>query len=469
MSMALRTPIVSDQEQIELSLRRVCEAARSVATLNEDFSELHESIMELENLVFSVGADKVRVAAILDALPPEHIRAVQDAYGFWQASYDSDFIRRLLQEKTSVFDYPFSDRFADLVRRELALLPEAKPQRPLVIGGGAFPITAIHLHLQTNAPVDIVLRDANAVDLTQKVLEQSKLDGHIHVSREKEMGRFMGEYDLIVIEVPEKSKKAILREVRKRARPGCQILCRTAHGLRRLMFEPTAERDLRGFHVKREQAADGTGIFSTALLEAARSAATEVRLEWLREIDPFTAAQLIRLMNRTLEEETTIGFPGPIDDTTGHAVMQDLNAAVVAGRHHVLVAKIGETIVGQLILTPNASPNHRHIVELTRGTIDRSFRGGGLALRAFQEVARKCEELRREVICLDVRAGTMAAMWWQHFGFKPYGFLADYSRVGDKVYEGLYLTETTAELKLRLQELVSGAAADAALHLSQVP
>lgn len=469
MSMALRTPIASEQEQIELSLRRVCDAARSVVELDGDFLELHESIRELENLVVSVDHDKVLAAAILDALSAETIHAVQDAYSFWQARYDSDFIGRVLSEKTSVSDYLFGDRFADLVRRELAMLPGAKPQRSLVIGSGAFPITAVHLYLQTSAPVDIVLRDVNAGDLARKVLEQAELGDHIHVCLEKEMGRFMGDYDLVVIEVLAKSKKRILREVRKRGRPGCQILCRTTHGLRRLIYEPTAERDLRGFHVKEEQVADRTGTISTTLLEAARSAATDVRLEWLREIDPSTAAQLIRLMNRTLEEETTIGFPGPIDDTAGHVLMQDLNTAVVAGRRHVLVAKIAGTIVGQLILTPNASPNHRHIVELTRGTIDPSFRGGGLALRAFQEVVRKCEELRREVICLDVRAGTMAAMWWQHFGFKPYGFLADYSRVEDRVYEGLYLTETTAELKLRLQELVSSPATETALHLSEMP
>jgi hypothetical protein len=95
------------------------------------------------------------------------------------------------------------------------------------------------------------------------------------------------------------------------------------------------------------------------------------------------------------------------------------------------------------------------MVELTRGTIDRSFRGGGLALRAFAEVARKCEELQREVICLDVRAGTMAAMWWQHFGFKPFGLLTDYSRVRDRRYQGLYLTQTTEDLKNRVRELAA--------------
>ena len=139
--------------------------------------------------------------------------------------------------------------------------------------------------------------------------------------------------------------------------------------------------------------------------------------------------------------------------------MSQLNADVASGHRHVLVAYKEDEVVGQLILTPNSSPNHRHIVELTRGTIGPSFRGAGLALRAFQEVARKCGELGREVICLDVRAGTHAALWWQYFGFKQYGLLPDYSRVGSKRYQGLYLTQTTAELQQRLCEL-AGTKAD---------
>ena len=103
------------------------------------------------------------------------------------------------------------------------------------------------------------------------------------------------------------------------------------------------------------------------------------------------------------------------------------------------------------------------MVELTREhTIDRSFRGGGLALRAFAEIAKKCQELQREVICLDVRAGTLAAMWWQHFGFKPFGLLADYSRVRDQRYQGLFLTQTAEELKARVQELAQKSSTAAA-------
>jgi hypothetical protein len=78
-----------------------------------------------------------------------------------------------------------------------------------------------------------------------------------------------------------------------------------------------------------------------------------------------------------------------------------------------------------------------------------------LALLAFQEVASKCIELGRELILLDVRAGTMAAMWWQHFGFKPYGLLSDYSRVGGKKYQGLYLFQTAVDLQQRVKEIAS--------------
>jgi len=115
---------------------------------------------------------------------------------------------------------------------------------------------------------------------------------------------------------------------------------------------------------------------------------------------------------------------------------------------------------------PNSTPNHHHIVELTRGTIDRSFQGAGLALRAFREVVNKCEELNREVICLDVRAGTMAAVWWQHFGFESYGLLRDYSRVGDKRYEGLFLTQTVTRLKQRIEELARSRPTAAALNFN---
>lgn len=471
MSVAVRTlPVQNEEESVLALLHQVCKDGKSAASPGFDFSGLHESILQLEKFIFSTDGDEATASTILEHLAPEMLAGLNDAYCFWETMHESQFAESFLKNEASLADYFLNDRFDGLVRRELSLLSGLHPRRILLIGSGPLPISAIHLHCQTAAPVDCVVRDPDTLALAEQTLAKCQLTDSVRVFRNKDPGYALCDYDLIVLELLAKSRKAILRDLRKHCQPGCQILCRTSYGLRRLIYAATHDRDLRGFQLKRKLVADGSQTISTHLIEAARSAATDLRMRWLREIDSPTAAQLLLLMNRTLVEETTIGFPGPIDDATGYALMQQLDTDVKSGHRHLLVAERDEVIVGQLILTPNSSPNHRHIVELTRGTIDPSFRGAGLALRAFQEVAHKCEELGREVICLDVRAGTMAAMWWQHFGFKPYGFLADYSRVGEKRYEGLYLTQTTAELTKRLEELAgSPASAAADFRVAELP
>lgn len=412
-----------------------------------DFSELHDKIMQLEKLIFSFEHDAARTRPSLPELTPEMMARLTDAYQTWENGLERKFAEELIQGRASLTEYPLHERLESLVKREIALIASFPPKRILFVGSGPLPLSAVHMHLQTGSPVDCVAQDSATLPAAQRVLECCGLSDSVKMLHDANAGPNISEYDLVLVASPAKIRKSILTALRKQSRSGCQILWRTLDGLRRLAPGLLRERELQGFYVKAEQIADGQHMISTRLLEPAGRAAAAVRLEWVRAIDSRCAAGLLRLVNRTLEEETTIGFPGPIDDETGYALMRQLHADVEAGRRHVLIAEIDGVIVGQLIMTPNSSPNHRHIVELTRGTIDRSFRGSGLALRAFEEVVKKCEELEREVICLDVRAGTMAAIWWQHFGFKPFGLLQDYSRVGDKRYQGLYLTQTRMELK----------------------
>jgi len=454
MSVAARTlPVENEEARIFTLLSQVCEDSKAAAGNRLDFSQLHERIMQLEKFIFSFSGDQAATRAILKALTPEMIAALNDAYCLWETRLEYQFVEKYAKRAASLPDYFLHDRLDALTRRELAFISGIKPQQMLFVGSGPLPINAILMHLQTGLPVDCVVRELEMLASAQQALEICELNTAVRVFHDRDPDYDVSGYDFIIIGHLARSRKSLLKTLRKRCPPGCQILCRTSDGLRRLLYEAASDRDLRGFHVKAEQLAEGSQTISIKLIEAASSAAVDVRLEWLRGIDSDLAGQLLCLMNRTLEEETTIGFPGPIDDETGYSLMRQLNEDVESGHRHVLVAEKDGVIVGQLILTPNSSPNHRHIVELTRGTIHPSFRGGGLALRAFQEVARKCEELGREVICLDVRAGTMAAIWWQHFGFKPYGLLSDYSRVGDKTYQGLYLTQTTADLKQRVEEL----------------
>jgi GNAT superfamily N-acetyltransferase len=434
-------------------LRQVCDIHKAVVESQVDFSRLHERIMQLESFVFSFAGDEDRTSSFMEGLTPELVGSLNDAYSFWETNLERRFALKLLNGEAPLSDYPLYGRRDGLVRRELSLVSDSWPDRILFLGSGPLPISAIHIHRQTGLPVDCVGQHRESVATAQLVLQKCKLDNSVRAFCEEDGGYDVSAYGLIFLAASVRPKNSILRHLRKKCRLGCQILCRTTHGLRQLLYEAATDRDVRGFHMKGTQATEGDHTVSTWLLETAGSAAADVRLQWLRGVDSRLASEILRLMNRTLEEETTIGFPGPIEEDTGQALMRQLHADVESGRRHVLVAEKDGQIVGQLILTPNSVPNHHHMAELTRGTIDRSFRGGGLALRAFEEVVKKCEELGREVICLDVRAGTMAAMWWQHFGFKPFGLLSDYSRVRDKRYQGLFLTQTAADLKRRVKEL----------------
>jgi precorrin-6B methylase 2/ribosomal protein S18 acetylase RimI-like enzyme len=451
--MAIAINGTTEQELVIPLLKRVSESYGAMRENQLHFPQLHERIVQLENFIFSVREDALSAEEILNGIGPETLALVNQAYAFWENKIEYEFAQRIGREVGSLADYCLYERFETLIKRELALVSDSPLKHILYVGSGALPISAVLLHAQTGAFVDCVARDPAAVEVSKLAIERCGCSDAVRILGEGASDCVLQNYDLILIALGYKPKKSILRTARKRYRTGGQILCRTSEGLRQLLYESTAERDRRGFYVKAQQAAEGDQTISTLLLEAAGSAAADIRLEWLRTVDVATGKQLLRLMNRTLEEETTIGFPGPLDEETGRKLMRQLNADVQSGYRHLLVAYKDGVIVGQLILTPNSSPNHRHIVELTRGTIDPAFRGAGLVLLAFQEVARRCELLGRETICLDVRAGTNAAIWWQHFGFKQYGLLQDYSRVGDKRYQGLYLTQTTAALNERLKEI----------------
>lgn len=456
MSVALRSAFAADEEISAFPL--AAQVSSSYAAFQQgliDFPELHDNIMQLAEFISSRPQKLTDADKTLLTIDPETMRNLYAAHRFWRTRSDSDFVRRLIKGEACISDHPLHDQVEALVKRELELVSGAQLARILFVGNGSFPISAIHLHLQTGLRVDCLARDRDELGIDQDALGSCGIEGGVQLLTEEQARGCLAEYDLVLVGLLFKPKKTILQLLRKRCRRGCHILCRTSHGQGQLLYEPLAERDMRGFHRKRLQVGEERQGIATWLLEAAASAVADLRMEWLMRIDNECASQLLCLLNRTLQEETTIGFPGPIDEATGRILMGQLDKDLESGHRHVLVASKGDRIVGQLILSPNSSPNHRHIVELTRGTIDPSFRGGGLALRAFQEVAKKCEQLGREVICLDVRAGTHAAIWWQHFGFKQYGLLQDYSRVGDKRYQGLYLTQTTAELKKRLAELAA--------------
>ena len=446
------SPYISHEERIASLMKQIEEICSAEPSVRSNFPELHRGIQELEKFAFSFDGNLDRATVVLDCLAPEAIELLNNAYCAWETELEYRFARSVIKGQLEISDYLLYERFDTLLRCEMALVP-GTPENMLFIGSGPVPISALHMHLQTGRPVDCLDRDPQAVEISRELVRKAGLENAIRIFCDRGEQHNVSKYDLVLVALLAKPKRAILRNLRKSTNPGAHILCRTSTGLRKLVYEPTELQDVHGFYIANQQIAVGDQTISTLLLEKAQKAAETVELRWVSGIDERVGSGILDVMNRVLQEETTIGFPGPLDEITGRSIIQQLHEDVQAGRRHVLIAEKGNKVVGQLILTPNQLPNCRHIIEISRGVIDPAFRGAGLSQRAFREVANKCEELRRELIWLDVREGTLAAMWWRHFGFKPFGVLEDYARVGNKTYIGVYMAQSVESLKQRLNEI----------------
>ncbi|WP_437757461.1 N-acetyltransferase family protein [Sorangium sp. So ce1389] len=175
---------------------------------------------------------------------------------------------------------------------------------------------------------------------------------------------------------------------------------------------------------------------------------------WLDAIDELRRERLARMLNRVLETDDTVGFPGPIPHEEALRVVDELDRAVRARHSYLLLLEDEQRVGSQLILVPNRSPNNRHVGWVFRAMVDPEFRRLGVAARGSRLLVEKSEELGLERLCIDVRAGTPAESIWKHFGFEPFGRLPDYARVKGQSVEGIYMHQTVARLKERCHELV---------------
>jgi GNAT superfamily N-acetyltransferase len=454
-SQASLTLSLDDYSDVSPLTGQVRALSRALREDESNFELLDENILALEQLIFAQPLDSAAAKFALAELSAEERVYLNDAYCRWETGIEFRYAEDILSGREKSLDnYQLSSRFDFLLRNELALLPGPVPERVLFIGSGPLPISAFYFHSITGKPIDCLDRDPEAVKTSRQVIDKLGLSDSIRVFNGVGEDFKLADYGLILVALLAKPKRRILRNIRKKAAPDCRILCRTSFDLRTLVYEPTPADVLLGFEAVAKQVAEGEQTISTLLLEGTAYKGPDIKLRWLETIDERIATELSCLINRVLERETTIGFPGPLDPDAGRLLISQMNEDLKARRRHVLIAEKGDTLVGQVILTPHHLPNCRHLIELSRGIIDPSYRGAGLALSAFKAIAEKCEELSSEVIYLDVRAGTMAAELWKSFGFVPFGKMPDYARVGGRCYQGLYMSQTVASLKGHVARLL---------------
>lgn len=163
-----------------------------------------------------------------------------------------------------------------------------------------------------------------------------------------------------------------------------------------------------------------------------------LELDWITELCDADLVEMKRILDAVATTTGTNGFSEPLDEAEFTALASKIRYGLAAGTLHQLMARSGGKVVGIVTLEACSQPTRRHIVEIRRAAISPDERGRFLR-RAWSEVLRKCQAMGWEVAQIDVSEDGPIVLW-ERMGFRIFGRVQDYARVGARRLEGVYMT-----------------------------
>lgn len=187
------------------------------------------------------------------------------------------------------------------------------------------------------------------------------------------------------------------------------------------------------------QGSDGavraSGMAATSSTQASEDALV---LEWITRLSDADLAGMVRILDAVAMTTGTNGFTAPLDDHQITALANKLRSGLRDGTTHQLMVRLGDELVGIVTLERCSQPTRQHIVEIRRAAIPPHRRGMFLQ-RGWLEVLRKCQIMGWEVAQIDVSEDGPIALW-ERMGFRVFGRVADYARVGSRRLDGVFMT-----------------------------
>jgi len=177
---------------------------------------------------------------------------------------------------------------------------------------------------------------------------------------------------------------------------------------------------------------------------------TMLEFDWITELGDADLAAMRRILDVVAVTTGTNGFSEPLDDEQLAALASKIRYGLHAGTVHQLMVRSGGEVVGIVTLESCSQPARRHIVEIRRAAVPPHERGRFLR-RGWVEVLRKCRAMGWEIAQIDVSEDGPIVLW-ERMGFRIFGRVQDYARVGARRLEGVYMT-LDVEAALRAVEV----------------
>lgn len=261
----------SELEKVAEQLLLKLQTEKCAMTLaKKRFAELDELIIRLEQCIFN--ASLLEQINFRKQFRQSHLAKLNAAYCAWETILEKLFVDDVAAGKVANFEqYRLTGRFERLISREMSLLSEHPVKNALFIGSGPFPASAIWMNQMLQVPVDCLDIDDMAIDAAKTFIKDVGLEGKLRVIHETSPQYDISKYDVIVIALLAKPKQEILANISESIGAGCQVICRTSHGLRSVLYEPTlVNREILGnFEIREQYVIDGGSddTISSLLLE----------------------------------------------------------------------------------------------------------------------------------------------------------------------------------------------------------
>jgi L-amino acid N-acyltransferase YncA len=169
-----------------------------------------------------------------------------------------------------------------------------------------------------------------------------------------------------------------------------------------------------------------------------------VTLEWPERFSSHDVEQCVALLNAVVRTSGTNGYSQELSREDGDRLFEGLEFAIRRGEAFQLFARDENgRVIGIATLYRYKQPDRRHVVEISRVAILPERRGEFL-MTGWREVLRLVKSIGGDLLAIDVSEDGPVALW-ERLGFRTWGVMKDYARVGSRRLDGYYMTISVSD------------------------